>query len=57
MPFGLINAPQIFSVLMSRVSTGQEVFTLAYLNDILIFSEPIQYHGKIRVVYRKQVLQ
>jgi hypothetical protein len=46
MPFGLCNAPQIFSELMSRVLAGLELFAVAYLDDILIFSESIEDHEK-----------
>ena len=45
MPFGLANAPGIFQ-LMSIVFRGQEDFALAYLDDILIFSNTVEDHVK-----------
>ena len=47
MPFGLCNAPQIFSELMSVVLQGLDSFALAYLDDILIFSRPLRIIGSI----------
>ena len=46
MPFGLTNAPGVLQELMSVVLRGQEDFTLAYLDDILIFSNSIGDHLK-----------
>ena len=46
MPFGLTNAPGVFQELMSIVLQGQEDFTLAYLDGILIFSNNIEEHLK-----------
>lgn len=46
MPFGLANAPGIFQELMSVVLQGQEDFALAYLDDILIFSNTVEDHIK-----------
>jgi hypothetical protein len=43
MPFGLSNAPQIFSELMSKVLEGS-TSALAYLDDILIFSRSFSDH-------------
>ena len=52
MPFGLCNAPQIFSELMSIVLQDLDTFALAYLDDILIFSETIEDHEKhIKTVF------
>ena len=44
MPFGLANAPGVFQELMSIVLRGQEDFALAYLDDILIFSNTVEDH-------------
>ena len=46
MPFGLTNAPGVFQELMSIVLRGQEDFALAYLDDMLIFSNSIGDHLK-----------
>jgi len=46
MPFGLANAPGIFQELMSVVLEGQEEYALAYLDDILIFSDTVEDHIK-----------
>ena len=37
MPFGVANAPSVFSELMSIVLQGQEDYALAYLDDILFY--------------------
>lgn len=42
--FGLCNVPKIFSKLMSIVLIGQQSFALAYLDDVLIFSDTITDH-------------
>lgn len=44
MPFGLINAPSVFSQLMATVLQGLGHFAVAYLDDILIFSQDAQTH-------------
>lgn len=52
MPFGLCNAPQVFSDLMSVVLQGLDSFVLAYLDDILIFSKSIEEHERhLRTVF------
>lgn len=52
MPFGLCNAPQIFSELMSVVLQGLDSCALAYLDDILIFSETLEQHEQhIKTVF------
>lgn len=50
MPFGLANAPGIFQQLI--VLGGCESFAMAYLDDILIFSETVEQH----FFHLKQVL-
>ena len=50
MPFGLCNAPSVFSELMNRV-VGDLPFVLAYLDDVIIFSESKSEHIEhIRIV-------
>ena len=49
MPFGLTNAPAVFQRLMQKVLNGLnpeggKQFVVAYLDDILIFSETLQDH-------------
>ena len=44
MPFGLTNAPAIFQELMNRVLEGLTNFSVAYLDDILIYSETLTDH-------------
>lgn len=52
MPFGLSNAPSIFQELMSVVLEGLSHFAIAYLDDILIFSETVEGHlHHIQVVF------
>lgn len=44
MAFGLMNAPSLFSELMSRVLEGCEEFATAYLDDVIIFSDTLENH-------------
>ncbi len=44
MPFGLANAPAVFQELMASVLQGLSDFSIAYLDDILIFSETLDDH-------------
>ena len=46
MPFGLRNAPATFSRLVQGLLYGLETFCVAYLDDILIFSETWSDHLK-----------
>ena len=46
MPFGLRNAPATFSRLVHALLYGMETFCVAYLDDILIFSETWSDHLK-----------
>ena len=51
MPFGLCNAPSIFSELMERV-VGDLKFAIAYLDDLIIFSETEEEHLKhLKIVF------
>ena len=45
-PFGLVNAPSMFMMLMNEVLEGMEDFTQAYLDDIIVFSETEEEHIK-----------
>jgi hypothetical protein len=53
MPFGLSNAPAIFQELMSVVLQGMNTFAIAYLDDVLVFSETVNDH----LVHIDQVFQ
>ena len=44
MPFGLSNAPAVFQELMFVVLQGCNVFSRAYLDDIMIFSPTLEEH-------------
>ena len=44
LPFGLSNGPAVFQELMSIVLQGQERHALAYLDDVLVFSETKEQH-------------
>ena len=44
LPFGICTAPAIFSELMATVLEGFEHFAIAYIDDILIFSESAEAH-------------
>ena len=44
MPFGLANAPGVFSQLMSIVLGGMETFAMAYLDEIMVFSRSPEEH-------------
>ena len=45
MPFGLANAPAVFQELMAEVLQNLEGFAIAYLDDILIYSETEAEHS------------
>ena len=52
-PFGLAQAPSYFQILMNEVLNGLN-FTLAYLDDIIIFSETAEQHLKqIQIVLNR----
>ena len=46
MPFGLCNAPSVFMLLMNTVLKGLDSFAIAYLDDVIIFSENAEDHQK-----------
>ena len=52
-PFGLVQAPAYFQKLMNKALNGL-TFTLAYLDDIIVFSETAEQHLKhIQIVLAK----
>ena len=52
-PFGLAQAPSYFQNLMNKILNGLN-FTLAYLDDIIIFSETAEQHLKhIQIVLNR----
>ena len=52
-PFGLAQAPAYFQNLMNRMLNGLH-FTLAYLDDVIIFSETEEQHLKhIQIVFTR----
>eukprot|EP00745_Piridium_sociabile_P008697 TRINITY_DN158_c0_g1_i1.p1 TRINITY_DN158_c0_g1~~TRINITY_DN158_c0_g1_i1.p1 ORF type:complete len:1374 (-),score=188.80 TRINITY_DN158_c0_g1_i1:1054-5175(-) len=54
MPFGLSNAPSVFMTLMSIVLGGLENFAVAYIDDVLIFSETIEEHWEhVQAVFER----
>ena len=46
MPFGLRNAPATFQRLMNTVLAGQEEYSAAYIDDIVIYSNTGSEHLK-----------
>ena len=47
MPFGLTNAPATFQRMINNVLREHlDIFVIAYLDDILIFSETLEEHKK-----------
>lgn len=52
MPFGMVNAPATFVRLVSKVLTGLEDFTKAFIDDIGIYSNTGEEHLKhLRTVF------
>ena len=53
-PFGLAQAPAYFQQLISMVLQGCSDFTMAYLDDIIIFSKNEEEHLKhIEIIFQK----
>ena len=51
MPFGLQDAPSTFQRLMSTVLRDMSHFSLAYLDDVIIFSPSIEEHLKHIILF------
>ena len=52
-PFGLAQAPAYFQVLISKVLKGLHSFTMAYLDDIIIFSKDKEEHLEhLRIIFQ-----
>ena len=52
MPFGLCNAPSVFTELMTEVLDGLDDFATSYLDDVLIWSNSLSEHlSHIRQVF------
>ena len=52
-PFGLAQAPAYFQVLISKVLKGLHSFTMAYLDDIIIFSKDEEEHLEhLRIIFQ-----
>ena len=45
MPFGLVNAPASYTIMVNKVLQGLNwKFLLCYIDDILVFSSPFEQH-------------
>jgi len=55
MPFGLTNAPASFQRWMNEIlSKYLDIFCMAYLDDILIFSQNLEVHRRhVRTILRR----
>ena len=52
-PFGLAQAPTYFHMLISKVLKGLHSFTMAYLDDIIIFSKDEEEHLEhLRIIFQ-----
>ena len=52
-PFGLAQAPTYFQVFISKVLKGLHSFTMAYLDDIIIFSNDEEEHLEhLRIIFQ-----
>ena len=53
-PFGLAQAPAYFQALISKVLNGLHVFTMAYLDDIIIFSRNEAEHLEhLKIIFQR----
>ena len=53
-PFGLAQAPAYFQALINKVLKGLHKFTMAYLDDIIIFSKSEEEHLEhLRIIFQK----
>ena len=54
MPFGLANTPGVFQQLMSVVLAGLKNFSMAYLDDILVFLSSASEHPQhLQAVFKR----
>ena len=54
MPFGLMNAPGVFTQLISQVLEGYEGFSTGYIDDILVFSSSLEEHmGHLNQIFQR----
>ena len=45
MPFGVVNAPSVFSMVMSEILRGINwIHALIYVDDIIVFSRSLEEH-------------
>ena len=52
MPFGWLNVPGVFPQLMSIILSGMEGFSMAYLDDVLVFSRtPEEHFQHLQIVF------
>ena len=53
-PFGLAKAPAYFQALINKVLKGLHKFTVAYLDDIIIFSKNEEEHLEyLRIIFQR----
>ena len=52
-PFGLVQAPAYLQQLISMVLQGCSDFTMAYLDDIIIFSKNEEHLKHIEIIFQK----
>ena len=53
-PFGLAQAPTYFQALTNKVLKGLHKFTMAYLDDIIIFSKSGEEHLEhLRIIFQR----
>ena len=55
MPFGLKNAPSEFQNIMNNIFTSFTNFSIAYIDDVLIFSKTIDDHWKHLDIFFKVI--
>ena len=53
-PFSLVQAPAYFQALINKVLKGLHKFSVAYLDDIIIFSKSEEEHLEhLRIIFQK----
>ena len=55
MSFGLKNAPSEFQNIMNEIFNPYTNFSLVYIDDVLIFSNPIEHYFKHLEIFQKIV--